>query len=266
MLNLNEREEKILQIWKEEHIVQKLKDRNKGKKKFYFLDGPPNAYGLATHHMWVYAIKDLVTKYKRFAGFDVHDRGGFDVHGLPIENKIERSLNLASKDEIETKVGVADFVKACKDYVDKEMVGSVELLKRVYVITSRAQSQKQNMAIGILQTRRKLVDFKAILIISIFLYLMFALNQFIYFAAGLVVLAIAILLWLKGPRSNLRLKVVTDKFIHEKLYISDDNAIVGSANLTYAGMHKNIEHIELINEQDKVNQLSEHFDELWSKY
>jgi len=138
--------------------------------------------------------------------------------------------------------------------------------KRVYVITSRAQSQKQNMAIGILQTRRKLVDFKAILIISIFLYLMFALNQFVYFAAGLVVLAIAILLWLKGPRSNLRLKVVTDKFIHEKLYISDDNAIVGSANLTYAGMHKNIEHIELINEQDKVNQLSEHFDELWSKY
>ncbi len=130
MLNLNEREEKILGAWKAERIVQKLKERNKGRKKFYFLDGPPNAYGLATHHMWVYAIKDLVTKYKRFAGFDVHDRGGFDVHGLPIENKIERSLNLASKDEIETKVGVANFVKACKDYVDKEMAGSIELLKR----------------------------------------------------------------------------------------------------------------------------------------
>ena len=130
MLNLNEREEKILKAWREEKIVSRLKERNKGRKKFYFLDGPPNAYGLATHHMWVYTIKDLVTKYKRFAGYDVHDRGGFDVHGLPIENRIERQMNLASKSEIESKVGVAAFVKVCKDYVDKEMAESVELLKR----------------------------------------------------------------------------------------------------------------------------------------
>jgi isoleucyl-tRNA synthetase len=130
MINLNEREEKVLGYWKEHDIYKKIKDRNMGKKKFYFLDGPPNAYGLATHHLWVYTIKDAITKYRRFSGYHVHDRGGFDVHGLPIENKIERSLNLASKDDIEKKVGIAAFVKACKDYVDKEMPESVELLKR----------------------------------------------------------------------------------------------------------------------------------------
>lgn len=129
MVNLNEREAKILEHWKSIDIYKKMAVLNKGAKPFYYLDGPPNAYGLATHHMWVYTIKDIMLKYMRYAGYDVHDRPGFDVHGLPIENRIERKLNFKSKDDIE-KFGVDNFIKECKNYVDAEIVGSIELLKR----------------------------------------------------------------------------------------------------------------------------------------
>ncbi len=129
MIDLKGREEKVLAYWKEHGVNGRVRARNKGRKKFYFLDGPPNAYGLAVHHLWVYTVKDLMLKYKRYRGFDVHDRPGFDVHGLPIENKIERRLNLKSKQEIE-KMGVENFVKACKDYAESGINGSIELLKR----------------------------------------------------------------------------------------------------------------------------------------
>jgi phosphatidylserine/phosphatidylglycerophosphate/cardiolipin synthase-like enzyme len=65
---------------------------------------------------------------------------------------------------------------------------------------------------------------------------------------------------------NITVKIATDKFIHEKMYISENSAIVGSANLTYNGTHRNVEHIELINESRKVKELSDHFNILWKKY
>ena len=129
MVNLHEREGRILEYWKSIEIWKRMAARNKGAKKFYYLDGPPNAYGLATHHMWVYTIKDIVLKYRRYTGYDVHDRPGFDVHGLPIENRIERKLQFKSKADIE-QYGVGNFVKVCKDYVDGEIAASIELLKR----------------------------------------------------------------------------------------------------------------------------------------
>lgn len=129
MINLKEREEKIVEYWKVYDIHKKLKQKNMGNKKFYFLDGPANAYGLAVHHLWVYTIKDLMLKYQRYKGMDVHDRPGFDVHGLPIENKIERKFNLRSKQDIE-HMGIDNFVKECKAYTEIEIKGSIELLKR----------------------------------------------------------------------------------------------------------------------------------------
>ncbi len=133
MLNLNEKEEQGLEYWKSSNFFQRIEELNKGNKKFYFLDGPPNAYGLAVHHMWVYTIKDLMLKYKRYRGYYVHDRPGFDVHGLPIEIRVERQLGVKMKSEIETRIGVSNFIKACMDYVDGEIRESVVLLRRLGV-------------------------------------------------------------------------------------------------------------------------------------
>ncbi len=119
MIDFKDREAKVLAYWKEHGIDDKVRMKNKGRKKFYFLDGPPYVTGdLHPGQMWVKTIKDITLRYRRSCGFDVRDRAGYDVHGLPIENKVEQILGVNSKKEIETKIGVENFVKKCREYVD----------------------------------------------------------------------------------------------------------------------------------------------------
>lgn len=131
-LDLRRREEEILKYWKEYKVDEEVRKKNVGKKKFYFLDGPPYAYTeLASHHMWVTTIKDDVLRYKRYRGFGVHDRPGFDVHGLPTENKVERNLGITSKDDIEKRIGVEKFVAACRELVDSGIKEDTKTLRRL---------------------------------------------------------------------------------------------------------------------------------------
>ncbi len=115
-------EDSVLRYWLEKNVNASLKQKNKGNKKFYFLDGPPYASGEpGFYHAWVVVTKDLVLRYKRYRGFDVHDRAGFDVHGLPIEVKVEKQLNLASKKDIQERIGVANFIDKCKSFADEQV-------------------------------------------------------------------------------------------------------------------------------------------------
>ncbi len=108
-------EEQILRLWEEKDVYRKAKGKNRGKKKFYFLDGPPYASGfLHVGHMWGRALKDLYVRYHRMLGYDVFDRPGWDCHGTPIEVKVEKEMGITSKREIEEKIGVERFVEACK--------------------------------------------------------------------------------------------------------------------------------------------------------
>ena len=160
-------------------------------------------------------------------------------------------------------------LKVVSPFITPDYAGMLQKVsgrKRVYVMTSRAQSAKQEAAISMLQEERRLINHKIILGILIVLLGTIALRLYLYSAPTAALFAIAVALWLKKPRSNLRLKVVTSRFIHEKMYLSDRSAIVGSANLTYAGTHRNIEHIEIIEDPERVGELSEHFDDLWSSY
>jgi phosphatidylserine/phosphatidylglycerophosphate/cardiolipin synthase-like enzyme len=70
----------------------------------------------------------------------------------------------------------------------------------------------------------------------------------------------------RKAESNITLKTTGSDFVHEKMYISDSMAIVGSANLTYAGTHKNIEHIEVIRDRCEIEELKRHFNSLWERY
>ncbi len=114
-------EPEILEFWKEKKIYEKANEKNKGKKKFYFLDGPPYTSGKV--HLgtaWNKSLKDSILRYKRMQGFDVLDRAGYDMHGLPTENAAEKELGIKKKDDIK-KFGVAKFVKACKDLSIRNM-------------------------------------------------------------------------------------------------------------------------------------------------
>jgi isoleucyl-tRNA synthetase len=109
-------EEDVLKFWEDKKLYDKSAKKNKGKKKFYFLDGPPYTSGrLHIGHAWNNTLKDIALRYKRMAGFDVWDRAGYDMHGLPTENAVQKKLGLKVKDDI-SKFGVEKFVKECIDF------------------------------------------------------------------------------------------------------------------------------------------------------
>ncbi len=68
----------------------------------------------------------------------------------------------------------------------------------------------------------------------------------------------------RGISLNMVVKVSRDRFVHEKIYLSDDIAITGSANLTFSGMHRNVEHIYVIRDPARVRELRAHFERLWA--
>ncbi|MFA6399701.1 MAG: class I tRNA ligase family protein, partial [archaeon] len=110
-------EEKIREYWVQNKIVSKVRNKQKeGKEKFYFMDGPPYATGHI--HMGTglnKIMKDCAIRSQRMQGKKVFDRPGFDTHGLPIENKVEKKLGFKFKKEIE-EYGVEPFVKECRAF------------------------------------------------------------------------------------------------------------------------------------------------------
>ena len=56
---------------------------------------------------------------------------------------------------------------------------------------------------------------------------------------------------------------VPRNFVHAKMYISGQMAMIGSANLTYSGMHRNIEHMSVIRSSREIGRLASQFWELW---
>ena len=106
----------IMKFWRDNNIYRKAKMKNAGKEKFYFLDGPPYTSGkIHLGTAWNKPLKDMVLRYKRMQGFDVWDRAGYDMHGLPVELKVEEKLGIKFKEEI-PKFGTAKFIEECKKF------------------------------------------------------------------------------------------------------------------------------------------------------
>lgn len=111
------REEEILQFWKQNKIFEKTLAKDSPKGEFVFYDGPPFATGLPHYGSLLSSIvKDVMPRYKTMRGYHVRRRWGWDCHGLPIENMIEKKLGLKTKKEIEA-MGVGKFNETCRSAV-----------------------------------------------------------------------------------------------------------------------------------------------------
>ncbi len=107
-------EERILRFWAERNIFRQLVERNRGRAKFRFLDGPITANNpMGVHHAWGRTYKDIWQRYKAMQGFDQRFQNGFDCQGLWVEVEVERELGFKSKRDIE-RLGIDRFVEACK--------------------------------------------------------------------------------------------------------------------------------------------------------
>ncbi len=113
----SEREERILALWQKEGTFQQSLNNRKGQKSFTFYDGPPFATGLPHYgHLLAGTIKDVVPRYKTMKGYYVPRRFGWDCHGLPVEQEIEKAFNLSGAPSIE-KFGIANFNEECRKIV-----------------------------------------------------------------------------------------------------------------------------------------------------
>lgn len=130
MYNHKEIEQEILKFWKDNSIYEKVKKKNEKGEKFYFLDGPPYTSGkIHIGTAWNNCLKDMAMRFFRMRGFNVWDRAGYDTHGLPTENKVQKELGLKYKEEIESKVGVEEFVKKCRQAAEEGASAMSESLK-----------------------------------------------------------------------------------------------------------------------------------------
>ncbi len=117
-------EEEILSFWKEESIFEKSigaiaydKEDISKRPLFSFYDGPPFATGLPHYgHLLAGTIKDVIPRYKTMKGYRVPRRFGWDCHGLPIENEIEKSQGLSGAKSIEA-FGIDRFNEECRRIV-----------------------------------------------------------------------------------------------------------------------------------------------------
>lgn len=111
------REETILDFWREHDIFNKSLQKEAPKGEFIFYDGPPFATGLPHYgHILASTIKDAIPRFKTMHGYHVPRKWGWDCHGLPLENLIEKKLGLATKRDIEA-YGVKNFNEAARDTV-----------------------------------------------------------------------------------------------------------------------------------------------------
>jgi len=112
-------EEQVLKLWEDQKIPEKVRKRRKKAKRFYFVDGPPYATG--SIHMGTALnkiLKDTYIRFWRMYGFNVWDQPGFDTHGLPIENKVEKELGFKNKSDIEA-FGIKNFINECRKFSTK---------------------------------------------------------------------------------------------------------------------------------------------------
>jgi isoleucyl-tRNA synthetase len=114
------REEAVLAFWREHDIFNKSVETPAGKAPegdFIFYDGPPFATGLPHYgHILAGTIKDAIPRFHTMNGKRVMRKWGWDCHGLPLENIIEKRLGLATKRDIEA-MGVKQFNEAAREAV-----------------------------------------------------------------------------------------------------------------------------------------------------
>ena len=111
------REEAILQFWKENDVFKKSLEKDAPKGKYVFYDGPPFASGLPHYgHILGSTVKDVIGRYKTMSGYTVPRRWGWDCHGLPIENIVEKDLGISGKKAIEA-LGIDKFTDHARSKV-----------------------------------------------------------------------------------------------------------------------------------------------------
>ena len=129
---VSEVEDAISKSWKSINAMHDAQVKlREDKKTFVFYDGPAFANGFpGLHHMVSKNLKDTITKYHVMNGEKVIRKIGWDTHGLPIENHVEKKLGISSKKEIE-ELGVEKFNEECRKSVRENESAFTDLTSKM---------------------------------------------------------------------------------------------------------------------------------------
>lgn len=107
-------EQEILAFWRADDTFHKTLEKTKQGHPFSFFDGPPFGNGLPHWgHLGVSAVKDMVCRYQTMKGRFVRRELGWDCHGLPAENSVEKKQNRTAR-EIVAADGISAFCEMCR--------------------------------------------------------------------------------------------------------------------------------------------------------
>ena len=112
-------EHDVLGLWEKHDVFQRSVADSSNGKPYIFYDGPPFATGLPHHgHLVGSVLKDIVPRYWTMKGRHVQRRFGWDCHGLPIEQEIDKSLGMSAAETV-AKIGVAGYNAECRAIVER---------------------------------------------------------------------------------------------------------------------------------------------------
>ncbi len=107
-------EHSVLKFWTAHDTFRKLRDKNRGGKRWSFLDGPITANNpMGVHHAWGRTYKDTYQRFFAMTGHDQRYQNGFDCQGLWVEVEVEKQLGLGTKTAV-NEYGIDNFVNECK--------------------------------------------------------------------------------------------------------------------------------------------------------
>lgn len=115
--NLAQREPVMLKQWQQSKLYETIREARRGAEQFILHDGPPYANGdIHLGHSLNKILKDIIVKSKTLSGFDAPYVPGWDCHGLPIENQVEKKHGKAG-----VKLDFKAFRQKCRDYAQRQV-------------------------------------------------------------------------------------------------------------------------------------------------
>ncbi len=118
-VNLPAQERSLLDRWDAERTFEATLDATRESPRYSFYDGPPFATGLPHYgHLLAGILKDIVPRYWTMRGYHVERRFGWDCHGLPVEQEINKQLNISDRKQV-LALGVDTYNESCRGIVKR---------------------------------------------------------------------------------------------------------------------------------------------------
>ncbi|MDG4554297.1 MAG: isoleucine--tRNA ligase [Candidatus Competibacter sp.] len=128
--DLARREPDLLRHWRELDLYRRQRAEFAGRPKFVLHDGPPYANGVIhIGHAVNKVLKDIIVKSRTLSGFDAPYVPGWDCHGLPIEQMVEKKLG-----KVGAKVDAREFRAACRAFAAEQIASQSADFQRLGVL------------------------------------------------------------------------------------------------------------------------------------